>query len=197
MGQQVSAESWYVNLPDMVCSPCIRISLFPSRRSRPCQIYKDAILLTCRRGQCLPASESIGHSHEDASIGLFCHGVRCGNCKLGTTAAENSLIIRIHSATKQEVVMSDHSTRKVCNQFLLFLTFPLCYKLSFSSFQKPVDGSTRLQPGAGVHLTSPKGSTDMKSSAWYLPKKQLMKRKCESPQVIEKKHRRRLSCHTN
>ena len=36
----------------------------------------------------------------------------------GTTAVQNSLNIRIHSANKQEVVMSDHLTRKVCNQFL-------------------------------------------------------------------------------
>ena len=70
MGEQVSVKFWYVNLPIIVCSPCVRISLFPCRRSRPCHIYRDA-LLTCRRGQPLLPSESIGHSPEDASKGLF------------------------------------------------------------------------------------------------------------------------------
>ena len=99
---------------------------------------------------------------------FVCRSVRCGNCNLGTTAAHNSLNIRIHSANKEEVMQS---------VFVQSLTFP--------SFEKPADGPTGLSPGASVPgqhtpccLTSPKGSSGLKSSALYLPKKQLMKRKC-------------------
>ena len=99
---------------------------------------------------------------------FVCRSVRCGNCNLGTTAVQNSLNTRIHSANKQEVMQS---------VFVQSLTFP--------SFEKPADGPIGLSPGAcvpGQHtpccLTSPKCSTDMTSSALYLPKKQLVKRKC-------------------